>query len=200
MPAEIQQATLTAALVRFFGVKGRYRPQLDEVVVPVYPVAAASQPEYPGYVAFIQCDSGATGSKVALSNNARSGQDFVVSKVEMWRSFASADSLMGLFLLNVATGFAANTAGSGFITPMQSAFGAPVTGPGTLRFTTGVVTPLSAGLIGRFPWRASPDSNMQRVVFDSPGIIRPGGSLIVNGEQPGQQFAAIYYTARPLTR
>lgn len=35
MPAKIQDATLTSRLVSIFGIKGRFRPELDDVVVPV---------------------------------------------------------------------------------------------------------------------------------------------------------------------
>jgi len=47
MPKQLNNGNVTAALQRAFGFKGRYRPMLDEVIVPVYqiadPVPAAPQ-------------------------------------------------------------------------------------------------------------------------------------------------------------
>jgi hypothetical protein len=46
MPAKIQNATVTAQLVELFGLKGRFSPQLDEIVVPV--VLTADLSNQPG--------------------------------------------------------------------------------------------------------------------------------------------------------
>lgn len=43
MPTDIQNARVTQALVDFFTIKGRFRPQLDEVVVPVVLTADMSE-------------------------------------------------------------------------------------------------------------------------------------------------------------
>ena len=43
MPSKIQNANATGRLLRFFDVKGRFLPQLDEIVVPVALVADLSE-------------------------------------------------------------------------------------------------------------------------------------------------------------
>lgn len=51
MPSDIQNARVTAALVERYGIKGRFRPRMDETVVPVHVLAIeeASGIEGTGY-------------------------------------------------------------------------------------------------------------------------------------------------------
>jgi len=86
MPKQLNNGKITEAMQRAFGFKGRYNPQLDEIIVPVYQIADPV-PADPGrtYGATLRTPTQvqSSGVRVRLSNPLGSGVNMSISGISV---------------------------------------------------------------------------------------------------------------------